>query len=41
MEKEVKKTEIMKEYIETQEKYKEAKSKLPKKGKSREDFTME
>lgn len=41
VEKEVKKTEIMKEYIETQEKYKEAKSKLPKKGKSREDFTME
>lgn len=31
----------MKEYIETQEKYKEAKAKLPKKGKTREDFTME
>lgn len=35
------KSEIMKEYIETQVKYKEAKSKLPKKGKTREDFTME
>lgn len=35
-----KKTGVMKEYIENQEKYKEAKSKLPKKGKSREDFTM-
>jgi len=31
----------MKEYIETQEKYKKAKEKLPKKGKTREDFTME
>lgn len=31
----------MKEYIKTQEKYKEAKEKLPKKGKTREDFTME
>lgn len=39
-EKKEKKTEIMKEYIETQEKYKEAKSKMPKKGKTREDFTM-
>lgn len=36
-----KKTEIMKVYIETQERYKEAKSKIPKKGKSREDFTMD
>ncbi|XP_018317849.1 uncharacterized protein [Mycetomoellerius zeteki] len=35
------KSEIMKEYIETQEKYKKAKEKLPKKGKTREDFTME
>lgn len=35
------KSEIMKEYRETQEKYKEAKAKLPKKGKTREDFTME
>ncbi|KAG7202887.1 hypothetical protein KM043_010035 [Ampulex compressa] len=40
-EKKEKKTEVMKEYIETQVKYKEAKSKLPKKGKTREDFTME
>ncbi|CAL7950072.1 unnamed protein product [Xylocopa violacea] len=40
-EKKEKKTEIMREYIETQEKYKETKLKLPKKGKSREDFTME
>lgn len=31
----------MKEYIETQEQYKKAKEKLPKKGKVREDFTME
>lgn len=31
----------MKEYIETQEKYKKTKEKLPKKGKTREDFTME
>lgn len=31
----------MKEYIETQEKYKDAKAKLPKKGKTRENFTME
>lgn len=31
----------MKEYVETQEKYKKAKEKLPKKGKTREDFTME
>lgn len=31
----------MKEYIETQEKYKKAKEKLPKKGKTREAFTME
>lgn len=40
-EKKEKKSEIMKEYMETQEKYKEAKAKLPKKGKTREDFTME
>lgn len=40
-EKEESKSEIMKEYIETQEKYKEAKAKLPKKGKTRENFTME
>lgn len=40
-EKEENKSEIMKEYIETQEKYKKAKEKLPKKGKTREDFTME
>lgn len=39
--KEENKSEIMKEYRETQEKYKEAKAKLPKKGKTREDFTME
>lgn len=31
----------MKEYKETQEKYKKAKEKLPKKGKMHEDFTME
>lgn len=31
----------MKEYVETQEKYKEATAKLPKKGKTREAFTME
>lgn len=36
-----KKSEIMKDYMETQEKYKEAKAKLPKKGKTREDLTME
>ncbi|EFN82624.1 peptidyl-prolyl cis-trans isomerase CWC27 homolog [Harpegnathos saltator] len=35
------KSEIMKEYIETQEKYKKAKAEIPKKGKVREDFTME
>lgn len=35
------KSEIMKEYIETQERYKKAKAQLPKKGKVREDFTME
>ncbi|XP_011865776.1 PREDICTED: peptidyl-prolyl cis-trans isomerase CWC27 homolog [Vollenhovia emeryi] len=40
-EKEENKSEIMKEYMETQEKYKKAKEKLPKKGKTREDFTME
>lgn len=40
-EKKESKSEIMKEYIETQEKYKEAKTKLPKKGKTREDFTIE
>lgn len=41
IEKEENKSEIIKEYIETQEKYKKAKEKLPKKGKTREDFTME
>jgi len=40
-EKKESKSEIMKEYIETQKKYKEAKAKLPKKGKTREEFTME
>jgi peptidyl-prolyl cis-trans isomerase SDCCAG10 len=35
------KSEIIKEYREIQEKYKEAKAKLPKKGKTREAFTME
>lgn len=35
------KSEVMKEYIETQERYKKAKAQLPKKGKVREDFTME
>ncbi|KAL0118617.1 hypothetical protein PUN28_009353 [Cardiocondyla obscurior] len=41
IEKEENKSEIMKEYMDTQEKYKKAKEKLPKKGKTREDFTME
>lgn len=40
-EKKEKKSEIMKNYIETQKRYKEASAKLPKKGKTREDFTME
>lgn len=40
-EKKKQKSEIMKDYVETQEKYKEAKAKLPKKGKTREDLTME
>ncbi|XP_015598092.1 peptidyl-prolyl cis-trans isomerase CWC27 homolog [Cephus cinctus] len=40
-EKKEKKSEILREYIETQEKYKDAKSKLPKKGPSREDFTLQ
>lgn len=40
-EKKESKSEIMKEYIDTQKKYKEAKAKLPKKGKTREEFTME
>lgn len=31
----------MKEYIETQEKYKKTKEKVPEKGKTRESFTME
>lgn len=31
----------MKEYKESQEKYKEAKAKLPRKGKTRENFTLE
>lgn len=35
------KSEIMKEYIETQERYKKAKAQVPKKGKVRENFTME
>lgn len=34
-------SEILKEYLATQERYKEAKAKLPKKGKMRENFTME
>ncbi|XP_046484227.1 spliceosome-associated protein CWC27 homolog [Neodiprion pinetum] len=36
-----KKSSVLREYIETQEKYKEAKSKLPKKGASRENFTLQ
>lgn len=37
-----KKSKVMKEFIETQEKYKQAKAQLPlKKGKEREDFTMQ
>ncbi|XP_012256363.2 spliceosome-associated protein CWC27 homolog [Athalia rosae] len=36
-----KKSSVLREYIETQEKYKEAKSKLPQKGRSREDFTLQ
>lgn len=37
-----KKSKVMKEFIETQEKYKKAKAQLPlKKGKEREDFTMQ
>ncbi|EZA60902.1 Peptidyl-prolyl cis-trans isomerase CWC27-like protein [Ooceraea biroi] len=39
--KEESKNEVMKEYIENREKYKEAKAKLPKKGKTREALTME
>lgn len=35
------KSEAMKDYMETQEKYKQARAQLPKKGKGREDFTME
>ncbi|XP_012272256.1 peptidyl-prolyl cis-trans isomerase CWC27 homolog [Orussus abietinus] len=35
------KTGLVKEYLKTQEKYKEAKSKVPKKGASREDFTLQ
>ncbi|XP_043277171.1 spliceosome-associated protein CWC27 homolog [Venturia canescens] len=34
------KKEYMKEYIETREKYDEAKTKVPKKGKSREELTL-
>jgi len=41
VEKKENKNEVMKEYIANQEKYKEAKAKLPKKGKTRENFTME
>lgn len=36
-----KKSSVLREYIETQERYKEAKSKLPKKGRPREDFTLQ
>ncbi|XP_014478805.1 PREDICTED: peptidyl-prolyl cis-trans isomerase CWC27 homolog [Dinoponera quadriceps] len=35
------KSEVMKEYTETQMRYKKAKAQLPKKGKVRENFTME
>ncbi|XP_020281503.1 peptidyl-prolyl cis-trans isomerase CWC27 homolog [Pseudomyrmex gracilis] len=36
-----KKSGLMKEFIETQEKYKAKNTNLPKKGKTREDFTMD
>lgn len=35
------KSEVMKAYLESQERYKKASAQLPKKGKAREDFTMQ
>ncbi|XP_047368631.1 spliceosome-associated protein CWC27 homolog isoform X1 [Vespa velutina] len=35
-----KQSEILKDYLQTQEEYKKAKQKLPAKGKTREDFTL-
>lgn len=40
-EKKEKHTGLLKEYMETQEKYKEATSKIPKKGASRQDFALQ
>lgn len=36
-----KQSEVLKDYLQTQEEYKKAKQKIPAKGKTREDFTLE